>query len=48
MEKQRLRERVWDEPEERGKARVPYPPHSKIPNFYGSRGAAKRLAASEE
>ena len=45
MDKQDLRERVWDELEERGQARFPYPPHGRIPNFAGADDAAERLAA---
>ncbi|SFG61031.1 5-formyltetrahydrofolate cyclo-ligase [Halopelagius inordinatus] len=47
MEKQDLRERVWDELEESGEARFPYPPHGRIPNFDGADEAAERLAANE-
>lgn len=47
MEKQELRERVWDELEESGEARFPYPPHGRIPNFNGADEAAERLAANE-
>ena len=44
MDKQAIRERVWDELEERGVARFPYPPHGRIPNFAGADEAAERLA----
>ncbi len=44
MDKQELRERVWDELEESGEARFPFPPHGRIPNFAGADGAADRLA----
>jgi 5-formyltetrahydrofolate cyclo-ligase len=44
MDKQALRERVWDELEERGVARFPYPPHDRIPNFAGAEAAADALA----
>jgi 5-formyltetrahydrofolate cyclo-ligase len=44
MDKQALRERVWDELEERGVARFPFPPHGRIPNFAGADEAAERLA----
>ncbi len=44
MEKQRIRERVWDELAETGEARFPFPPHGRIPNFAGAREAADRLA----
>ncbi|MFB6104778.1 MAG: 5-formyltetrahydrofolate cyclo-ligase [Halobacteriaceae archaeon] len=44
MDKQALRERVWDELEEHGDARFPFPPHDRIPNFAGAADAAARLA----
>lgn len=44
MDKQSLRERVWDELEESGSARFPFPPHGRIPNFAGADEAAERLA----
>jgi 5-formyltetrahydrofolate cyclo-ligase len=44
MEKQALRERVWDGLEESGAARFPFPPHGRIPNFAGADAAADRLA----
>jgi 5-formyltetrahydrofolate cyclo-ligase len=47
MEKQELRERIWDELEDRGKARFPFPPHGRIPNFEGAKDAAERLANLE-
>lgn len=43
MEKQALRERVWDELEDAGVARFPFPPHDRIPNFAGADTAADRL-----
>ena len=46
-DKQTLRERVWDELEESGEARFPYPPHGRIPNFNGADAAADRLAGTE-
>ena len=48
MDKQSLRERVWDELEESGDARFPFPPHGRIPNFAGADDAADRLAELEE
>ena len=48
MEKQALRERVWDDLEESGVARFPFPPHGRIPNFAGASEAADRLAAQPE
>lgn len=43
MEKEELRERIWDELEESGVARFPFPPHGRIPNFAGADEAAQRL-----
>ena len=48
MDKQELRQRVWDELEESGEARFPFPPHGRIPNFAGADAAADRLAATDE
>jgi len=48
MDKQSLRERIWDDLEERGEARFPFPPHGRIPNFAGADAAADRLAATPE
>jgi 5-formyltetrahydrofolate cyclo-ligase len=45
MSKQSVRERVWDDLEESGLARFPFPPHGRIPNFAGAEDAAARLAA---
>jgi len=44
MDKQQLREEIWDRLEESGEARFPYPPHGRIPNFADAKGAAERLA----
>ncbi|MWG35515.1 5-formyltetrahydrofolate cyclo-ligase [Halomarina oriensis] len=44
MEKQAIRERVWDTLEAEGIARFPFPPHGRIPNFDGAPAAAERLA----
>lgn len=44
MEKQQLRERIWDELAESGAARFPFPPHGRIPNFDGAEQAAEQLA----
>lgn len=44
MDKQELRERVWDELKESGEARFPFPPHGRIPNFAGADEAADRLS----
>jgi 5-formyltetrahydrofolate cyclo-ligase len=43
MDKQERRERVWDELEDSGEARFPFPPHGRIPNFAGADEAAERL-----
>jgi 5-formyltetrahydrofolate cyclo-ligase len=43
MGKQELRERIWDELEDSGAARFPFPPHGRIPNFAGAEDAAGRL-----
>jgi 5-formyltetrahydrofolate cyclo-ligase len=43
MDKQAVRERVWDELEASGEARFPFPPHGRIPNFAGAADAADRL-----
>ena len=47
MEKQELRERIWNELEESGAARFPFPPHGRIPNFAGAERAAERLGDYE-
>jgi len=46
MDKQTIRETVWDALEERGIARFPFPPHDRIPNFEGASEAAQRLTAT--
>jgi 5-formyltetrahydrofolate cyclo-ligase len=43
MDKQTIRETVWDALEEGGIARFPFPPHDRIPNFEGASEAAQRL-----
>jgi 5-formyltetrahydrofolate cyclo-ligase len=48
MNKQALRERIWDALEASGEARFPFPPHGRIPNFAGASDAAGRLAATDE
>lgn len=48
MGKQELRERVWDELEETGEARFPFPPHGRIPNFAGAHDATNRLTELSE
>jgi 5-formyltetrahydrofolate cyclo-ligase len=47
MDKQSLRERVWDDLEASGVARFPFPPHGRIPNYAGASDAAERLAATD-
>ncbi|WP_290810506.1 5-formyltetrahydrofolate cyclo-ligase [Halovivax sp.] len=44
MTKETIRERVWDDLEESGVARFPFPPHGRIPNYAGATEAADRLA----
>lgn len=48
MDKQSIRERVWDDLEESGVARFPFPPHGRIPNFEDADRAAIRLAETDE
>jgi 5-formyltetrahydrofolate cyclo-ligase len=48
MDKQTVRERVWDELAEREIARFPYPPHGRIPNVEGADRAASRLSETPE
>ncbi|WP_336002361.1 5-formyltetrahydrofolate cyclo-ligase [Halorientalis halophila] len=47
MDKQALRERVWDDLESSGTARFPFPPHGRIPNFDGADAAAERLTETD-
>jgi len=47
MDKETLRERVWDDLDASGVARFPFPPHGRIPNFAGADEAAERLAGSD-
>ncbi|WP_049926639.1 5-formyltetrahydrofolate cyclo-ligase [Halopiger goleimassiliensis] len=48
VEKDAIRERVWDDLEDSGVARFPFPPHGRIPNFEGAKRAAERLADQPE
>ncbi|WP_255192530.1 5-formyltetrahydrofolate cyclo-ligase [Natronobeatus ordinarius] len=48
MDKQTLRERVWDDLEASGEARFPFPPHGRIPNVAGANEASDRLADQPE
>ncbi|MBX0287783.1 5-formyltetrahydrofolate cyclo-ligase [Haloarcula salinisoli] len=43
MDKQAIRERVWDRLEADGVARFPFPPHDRIPNYEGAATAAERV-----
>lgn len=43
MDKQSIREEIWDSLDQSGIARFPYPPHGRIPNFAGAKDAADRL-----
>ncbi|WP_144921140.1 5-formyltetrahydrofolate cyclo-ligase [Halorubrum salsamenti] len=47
MDKQAVREAVWDAFEERGEARFPFPPHDRIPNFAGADAACDRLTETD-
>ena len=47
-DKATVRERLWDDLEESGEARFPFPPHGRIPNFTGADEAADRLATHPE
>ncbi|WP_440989557.1 5-formyltetrahydrofolate cyclo-ligase [Haloarchaeobius baliensis] len=48
MDKETIRQRVWDDLEESGTARFPYPPHDRIPNHVGADAAADRLVETAE
>ncbi|WP_126662808.1 5-formyltetrahydrofolate cyclo-ligase [Haloterrigena salifodinae] len=48
VDKETIRECVWDDLEESGEARFPFPPHGRIPNFAGADDAAERLAEQPE
>ena len=48
MDKQQVREQVWDDLEDSGVARFPFPPHGRIPNVAGAEVAADRLAETPE
>ncbi|WP_284010053.1 5-formyltetrahydrofolate cyclo-ligase [Haloarcula pelagica] len=47
MDKQAIRQRVWDTLDEAGLARFPFPPHGRIPNVAGADEAAARLAETD-
>jgi len=46
MDKQAVREAVWDAFDEGDQARFPFPPHDRIPNFAGADAASERLATT--
>ena len=48
MEKDAIRETVWDALEEEKIARFPFPPHGRIPNVAGASAAAERLVGTAE
>ncbi|MXV63468.1 5-formyltetrahydrofolate cyclo-ligase [Natronorubrum sp. JWXQ-INN-674] len=48
VDKESIRQRVWNDLEESGEARFPFPPHGRIPNFAGADEAADRLADQPE
>jgi len=48
MDKQAVREVVWDAFDEGDQARFPFPPHDRIPNFAGADAACERLTATPE
>ncbi|GAA0506409.1 5-formyltetrahydrofolate cyclo-ligase [Halorubrum aquaticum] len=48
MDKQEVRQAVWDALEDRGIARFPFPPHDRIPNFAGADEARDRLTETPE
>jgi 5-formyltetrahydrofolate cyclo-ligase len=43
MDKQAIRERVWNRLEADEVARFPFPPHDRIPNYAGAAAAAERV-----
>ena len=48
MDKQAVRDAVWNAFDEGDHARFPFPPHDRIPNFAGADAAAARLARTPE
>ena len=48
MDKQTIRETVWDRLSEDGIARFPFPPHGRIPNFDGADVAAEVVCHRHE
>ena len=47
MDKQAVREAVWDAFEASDQARFPFPPHDRIPNFAGADDACDRLTDTD-
>jgi 5-formyltetrahydrofolate cyclo-ligase len=47
MDKQAVREAVWDAFETGDQARFPFPPHDRIPNFAGADAACDRLTDTD-
>ena len=47
MDKQAIREAVWDRLAADGIARFPFPPHDRIPNFDGADEAARRVTDTD-
>lgn len=45
MDKESIRQQVWDMLDDEGIARFPFPPHNRIPNFDGADAAASRLTS---
>jgi 5-formyltetrahydrofolate cyclo-ligase len=46
MDKQAVRDAVWDAFDEGDQGRFPFPPHDRIPNFAGADAATDRLTAT--
>jgi 5-formyltetrahydrofolate cyclo-ligase len=47
MDKQAIREEIWDNLEDSGVARFPFPPHDRIPNFEDAAAAVDRLEETD-
>lgn len=47
MDKESIRQNIWDRLEEQGAARFPFPPHNRIPNFVGADVAAEKASKLE-
>ena len=48
MEKESIRQTVWETLDAKGIARFPFPPHGRIPNVAGAKQAAAHLAKTSE